>query len=69
MSTFGLPTHEVFVTYEDGRKESVAFQDGIDETEAADFRNKWTSPERGNVVLVTYEQDGKVLKTFEFYPF
>ena len=62
-----MPTSNVYVYYEDGKRENVAIQDDLDKNDAYEFKVLYEKVRRKFVIMVTLEtRNGDTLSRFVF---
>lgn len=66
MGFFDLPTHWVYVHYENGEEENVANTDFLNEKEAWEYKNMWDKPNKKIVKVTLRDNDDNIVDWFEF---
>jgi hypothetical protein len=67
MGYFDLPSHWVYIEYEDGELKNVGNTDTLSREEALSFKERWESCSGKKVVMVMLQTNGgRIIKSFDF---
>ena len=62
----GLPSHWVYVHYENGDEDNVANTDYLTEKEALEYKKMWDKPNNKIIKVTLRDNDGKIVDWYKF---